>query len=344
MTKKNVLLLCGGSGTEHEVSLVSAKYVEKNLLEMGDLNVYKVEIGKPKSQNKTQDKTFRIIDSSQSSLNGKVVEINFKRQLACGNEILCDLHYVVPCIHGPPGETGEIQTYLDLISLPYLGCGPEASLIAFNKVTSKLWFNALGIPNTPFEFLTSMEESQKAHKLYDKYGSIFVKAASQGSSVGCYQVFKKNDIDEALRLAFGYSEYVLVEKMVNARELEISTYEYEGVIHASVPGEISCPSKFYSYEEKYNPQSKTTTEIVAPGLSSETVKQMQQYAIKAFKALKLRHLSRIDFFFTEEGEILLNEINTFPGATPISMFPKMMENNGHAYLKFLGNIIKKDIL
>ncbi len=340
MTKKNVLLLCGGSGTEHEVSLVSAKYVEKNLLELGDLNVYKVEIGKPKSK----DTVFRIIDSKIPNFNGKSVEINFHRQLVSGSELICDLHYVVPCIHGPPGETGEIQTFLDLIKLPYLGCGPEASLIAFNKVTSKLWFNALGIPNTPFEFLTSMEESQKAHALFLKYGSVFIKAASQGSSVGCYQVFKKTDIDEALRLAFGYSDYVLVEKMVNARELEISTYEFDGVIHASVPGEISCPSKFYSYEEKYNPQSKTTTEIVAPGLSHETVVKMQNYAIKAFKALKLRHLSRIDFFLTEEGEIYLNEINTFPGATPISMFPKMMENNGHPYIKFLGNIIKKEIL
>lgn len=340
MTKKNVLLLCGGSGTEHEVSLVSAKYLEKNLLEIGDLNIYKVEIGKPQSS----DKVFRIIDSNLPAHNGKTVEINFKRQLVSNNEILCDLHYVVPCIHGPPGETGEIQTYLDLISLPYLGCGPEASLIAFNKVTSKLWFNALDIPNTPFVFLTSLEESPKAHELFSKYGKVFVKAASQGSSVGCYQVFNKDELESSLKKAFTYSEYVLVEKMVNARELEISTYEFEGTIHASLPGEISCPSKFYSYEEKYNPNSKTTTEIVAPGLSSETVQLMQEYAIKAFKALKLRHLSRIDFFFTDDGEILLNEINTFPGATPISMFPKMMENNGHSYLKFLGNIVKKDIL
>jgi D-alanine-D-alanine ligase len=337
MSKKNILLLCGGSGTEHEVSVVSAKFVEKNLQEIGLYNVIKVEIGKPKSN----DKTFRLVNADGT--HGEAVEINFKRQLV-GEKFKTDLHYVVPCIHGPPGETGEIQTFLELISLPYFGCGPEASLICFNKVSSKLWFNALDIPNTPFEFLTGIEDAPKAHKLFDKHGSVFVKAASQGSSVGCYPVAKKSDLDTALKNAFTFSEYVLVEKMVTARELEISTYEFEGKIHASVPGEINCPSAFYSYEEKYNPNSKTTTEIVAPGLSTEVVEKMRGYAIKAFKAMKLRHQSRIDFFYTNDGEIYLNEINTFPGATPISMFPKMMENNGHPYFKFISDIIKKDIL
>lgn len=337
MGKKNILLLCGGSGTEHEVSVVSAKFLEKNLKEIGLYNVIKVEIGKPK----TNDKTFRLVSASGTL--GEVVEINSHRQLV-GKNIKEDLHYVVPCIHGPPGETGEIQTYLELISLPYFGCGPEASLICFNKVTSKLWFNALDIPNTPFEFLTCIEDASKAHKLFDQHGKVFVKAASQGSSVGCYPVSQKSDLDTALKNAFTFSDYVLVEKMVTARELEISTYEFEGSVHASVPGEINCPTAFYSYDEKYDPNSKTTTEVVAPNLSTETIEKMRAYAIKTFKALKLRHQSRIDFFYTDKGEIYLNEINTFPGATPISMFPKMMENNGHSYLKFISDIVQKNIL
>ena len=337
MSKKNILLLCGGSGTEHAVSVVSAKFLEKNLKEIGLYNVIKVEIGKPNSF----DKTFRLTDASGSL--GEIVEINSKRQLI-GQNILEDLHYVVPCIHGPPGETGEIQTFLELISLPYFGCGPEASLICFNKVTSKLWFNALDIPNTPFEFLTSIEEAPKAHKLFDQYGKVFVKAASQGSSVGCYPITQKSELDGALKNAFSFSEYVLVEMMVTARELEISTYEFDGIIHASVPGEINCPTAFYSYNEKYDPNSKTTTEVVAPNLSLQTIEEMRGYAIKTFKALKLRHQSRIDFFYTEKGEIFLNEINTFPGATPISMFPKMMENNGHSYLKFIRDIVQRNIL
>lgn len=337
MSKKNILLLCGGSGTEHEVSVVSAKFLEKNLKEIGLYNVIKVEIGKPKSN----DKEFRLI--SDNGEIGEIVEINFLRQLV-GKNTKLDLHYVVPCIHGPPGETGEIQTFLELISLPYFGCGPEASLICFNKITSKLWFNALDIPNTPFEFLTSMDEAQKAHILFDKYKKVFVKAASQGSSVGCYPVTNKVELDTALKNAFLFSEYVLVEMMVTARELEISTYEFQGKVHASIPGEINCPSAFYSYDEKYDPNSKTTTEVVAQNLTEEVVEKMRFYAIKTFKALKLRHQSRIDFFYTDKGEIFLNEINTFPGATPISMFPKMMENNGHSYLRFISDIVKLNIL
>jgi D-alanine-D-alanine ligase len=189
-----------------------------------------------------------------------------------------------------------------------------------------------------------MEDKQKAHELFDRYGKIFVKAASQGSSIGCYQVFNKADLDIALVNAFKYSNYVLVEKMITARELEISTYEYDGAIVATIPGEINCPSKFYSFEEKYDPNSKTTTEIIAPNLPKEAVLEMRRIAIKAFTHLKLRHLSRIDFFYTDEGEIFLNEINTFPGMTPISMFPKMMENNGHSFNKFFKDIIEENIL
>ncbi len=330
--KKTILLLCGGGGTEHDVSLVSSKYIHKNLSEMGLYNIIKVEIGK--------DKLFRKLKKDDSY--GEIVTMNFNRQLI--GSTTEDIHLVVPCFHGPPGETGEIQTFCELIGLPYIGCGPEASLICFNKVTSKLWFDALDIPNTPFEFLSSMEDIARAHLFFDRHGKIFVKAASQGSSVGCYQVFKKEELDAALLNAFKYSEYVLVEKMVNARELEISTYEYDGAIIATVPGEIRCPSKFYSFEEKYDPNSKTTTEIVALNLPAEAIEKMRSMAIKVFTHLKLRHLSRIDFFYTDEGDIYLNEINSFPGMTPISMFPKMMENNGHSFNKFLKDIIAKNIL
>ena len=330
--KKNILLLCGGGGPEHDISLVSSKYIEQNLNDLGLYNVIKVELGK--------DKINRLL--SRENVQGEIVELNFKRQLI-GTHVE-DIHIVVPCIHGPPGETGEIQTFFELIGLPYIGCGPEASINCFNKVTSKLWFNALEIPNTPFAFLASMEDKKRAHELFDRFGSIFVKAASQGSSIGCYQVFKKTELDHALSEALKYSSYVLVEKMVHARELEISTYEYEGKIIATIPGEINCPSKFYSYEEKYDPNSKTSTEIVATNLPHEAVEKMRSYAIKAFTHLKLRHLSRIDFFYTDEGEILLNEINTFPGMTPISMFPKMLENNGHSFNKFLKDIIAQNIL
>jgi D-alanine-D-alanine ligase len=326
--KKNILLLCGGGGTEHDVSLVSSKFIKQNLLDLKIYNVHLIVL----------DKNKKFTDEE-----GNTCEINLNRELVYKKDSI-PLHFAIPCIHGPPGETGEIQNFFELINLPYMGCRSEASMISFNKVTSKLWFNALGIPNTPFAFLTNSAQIEKAYELFDRFGSVFVKAASQGSSVGCYQVFKRDDISKIITDAFKYSEYVLVEQMLNARELEISTYEFNGEIITTVPGEIICPSKFYSFEEKYNPESKTTTELVALNLPEDAILKMREYAKKAFIYLKLRHLSRIDFFYTDSGEIYLNEINTFPGATPISMFPKMMENHGHKYLDFIKQIVEKNIL
>lgn len=326
--KKNILLLWGGGGTEHDISGVSSKYVHQTLLEINQYNIYKVQM--------TKAKKFELES-------GEEVTFNLNREMITKSGSI-PLHLVIPVIHGPPGETGEIQNFFELINLPYLGCRSEASQICFNKVTSKLWFSSIGIPNTPFEYLTNVAETNKALAMFDKYGKIFIKAASQGSSVGCYQVLIRSDVEKVVKEAFKYSEYVLIEKMVTARELEISTYEYKGDIIATVPGEIVCPDKFYSFEEKYNPNSKTTTELVAPNLSAEVVEKMREYAKRAFTHLKLRHLSRIDFFYTTDGEIFLNEINTFPGMTPISMFPKMMENHGHSFKTFLNDIVEKEIL
>ena len=122
------------------------------------------------------------------------------------------------------------------------------------------------------------------------------------------------------------------------REIEVSVYEYDGKLQISYPGEIVCPSKFYSFEEKYSQESLTTTETIAKNLTPEIVTKITEYSTKLYHGLQLRHLSRIDFFL-EGNEIYLNEINTFPGLTPISMFPKMMEANGHSFRTFLSQHI-----
>jgi D-alanine-D-alanine ligase len=249
----------------------------------------------------------------------------------------------VPCIHGFPGETGDIQSMLELIGLPYLGCGSEGSKLCFNKVSTKLWLSALDIPNTPFLFLSTNNEAAhaQAHTAFRNWGAVFVKAASQGSSVGCYKVTDAAALSEAVNAAFGYSDQVLVEKAVRPRELEVAVYRYNDQLVATRPGEIATPSdSFYSYEEKYSAGSHSTTYLEAPNLSEEQVATIREYALKAFSQLGLKDLSRIDFFLTEDNEILLNEINTFPGMTPISMFPKLLEHNGHVFAEFLEGTLK----
>lgn len=320
---KNILLICGGGGSEHEISLLSANYLQSQLSNIKNFNVLKVLITK----------------EGQWLYNDCAVELTTQKDLI-GNNIQVSIDVAIPCFHGFPGETGDIQSYFEMIKLPYFGCGPEASITCFNKVSTKLWLDAKGIQTTPWTFISSMDDIQELEKFRSIHGDVFLKASNQGSSVGCYPLAKNENPMTKLKDAFNYSYQILVEKSVIARELEVSVYEYNQDIIASLPGEIVVPTKFYSFEEKYSSQSKTTTEVVAKNIDNETQLKIQQTAIKAFKLLNLKHLARVDFFLTEDNKIYLNEINTFPGMTPISMFPKMLERNGPAFSSYLEQNVK----
>jgi len=325
---KNVLLICGGGGTEHGISLISAKFILEHLKTIACVTPYYVEITK---------------DGTRRDINGKKCELRKAGEIVWPeDETKVDLHYAIPCIHGPPGETGDIQGVFEMMGLPYLGANPESSRLCFNKVSTKLWLDALEVPNTPYLFLSELSDEaiEKTTAFFKKTsGDIFIKAASQGSSVGCYHVTSEADIKKYLEEAFNYSAYVLIEQTVIGRELEVAVYEYEGELQCSAPGEIICPSKFYSYEEKYSDNSKTLTLPLAENLDAKVVEQIKYYAMKAFRGLKLKDLARIDFFYTDDGKIYLNEPNTFPGHTKISMFPMMMKQNGHNYKTFLEYLI-----
>jgi D-alanine-D-alanine ligase len=326
----HILLACGGDGSEHSISLTSAEYIESKLKEINDLEVYKVILHTDYWETENKEKCY----------------LNNNKELVIDGKKTIKIDYVIPCIHGFPGETGDFQSYLELIHLPYLGCPSEGSKLCFNKISTKLWLSSLEIPNTPYVFLSdnSQADHAKAFQAMRKWGAVFVKAASQGSSVGCYKVTDLSKLSESINEAFKYSNQVLIEKCVKPRELEVAVYEYGGKLIATNPGEIlTNANTFYSYEEKYNSTSTTTTAIEAGNLTDEQREQIKQYALKAFTQLKLKDLSRVDFFLSEDQEILLNEINTFPGMTPISMFPKMLEHNGHSMVSFLEQCIKKTL-
>ncbi|EOD6257101.1 D-alanine--D-alanine ligase [Vibrio parahaemolyticus] len=323
---KNILLLCGGGSSEHEISLLSANFVEQQLNLIQNVKVTRVEI---KNEGWVTDQ-------------GELVYLDLNTKKLCSNESNQTIDFIVPCIHGFPGETGDIQSLFEIAGIPYLGCGPEASSNSFNKITSKLWYDALDIPNTPYLFLTRNDEHahRQAEQAFEKWGKVFVKAARQGSSVGCYSVAEKQAIAKAVNDAFGYSDQVLVEKAVKPRELEVAAYEMNGELHITKPGEVIAPDgAFYSYDEKYSNSSHSLTEVEAKNLTQEQIDTIHHASETVFKQMNLRHLSRIDFFLTEDNEIYLNEVNTFPGMTPISMFPKMLQNNGHKFHEFLEDCI-----
>ena len=325
----NILLMCGGDGSEHEISLLSAKFIEEQLNLTKDFNVIKVVIHNHLFM--LDDKTSGYFDAD-----GDFVFGDKKVKVDC----------VVPCIHGIPGETGDIQSFLNIHNIPFIGCDAEASRYCFNKITTKLYFDALGIPNTPYAIIPLKTEQYKtvALEFFDKYKDIYVKAASQGSSVGCYHVTKRDDVWDSIVEAFQYSTEVIIEKNIIHRELEVAAYEIDGELKITNPGEIIIPGNlFYTFEEKYSKDSGTITTVTPENLTRDEIAKIRDLARRAFVGLKLRDLSRIDFFLSKEDGILINEINTFPGATPISMFPKMLAHNGDIMADFLAKAVKKAI-
>ncbi|MGL5392178.1 MAG: D-alanine--D-alanine ligase A, partial [Shewanella sp.] len=194
MSKINILLLCGGGSAEHDISLMSANFFETSLAKSDQFSVLRVELDK---------------FGQYHTVAGDDCELTNNREIRFRDETKASwpVDYVIPCIHGYPGETGDIQSYFNLIQLPYFGCESEASSNCFNKITAKMWFSALGIPNTPYIFLNQYDAeaiAQTEAALAD-WGSIFVKAASQGSSVGCYRVDERSNVAAVLKDAFSYA-------------------------------------------------------------------------------------------------------------------------------------------
>lgn len=326
--KKNLLLIYGGGGTEHEVSIISANYL-KTQIDNSKYNIVDVEINHEGIWKHYSD----------------TVEINFNGDFVVNGKVVFKVDIVIPCLHGFPGETGDLQSYLEMIKIPYIGCNSETSKNCFNKITTKLWLDSHQVQTTPFMAINSASEDElkKVTQFYQTHGELFIKASNQGSSVGCFPLKDEAEISDTVVAALALSPYVVVEKNIEGRELEVSVFSYNDKVHATVPGEIICPNKFYSYDEKYADNSDTKTMIEAADLSQEQIDEIHNMAIKAYEVLKLRHLSRIDFFLTKSGEIFINEINTFPGMTPISMFPKMMENYGVKFKDFLDQVLKQSL-
>lgn len=322
---KNVLLICGGGGSEHDISLVSAKYFQSKLNLLSGIKTFFLVIEKDGSRRNELNEDCEL---------RKAGEI-YNRQ----TEQTTKLDYVIPCFHGPPGETGQIQSVFEMMGLPYLGAASEASMTCFNKATTKLWLENLKVQNAPFIVVNKSNYRERLEDIFHFFdqsnNDIFIKATHQGSSVGCYHVLNREEIAAKIEQALTLSPYVLIEKTIKGRELEVAVFEHQGIVHATPPGEIDCPNEFYSYEEKYADNSQTQTLAVAPNINQDTIKVITELAIRTFKGLNLKDMARIDFFLTQKNEVFLNEINTFPGHTPISMFPMMMEAYGVKYEDYL---------
>ncbi len=341
-------ILFGGRSGEHDVSLQSAASIIKAL----DSTKYEIvpigitreghwRVGRDALQALPQllDAGESVTPSVDPAL-PKLLALNPSHQPA---HSLPSLDLVFPVLHGTFGEDGTVQGLLDLAGIPYVGAGVLASAAGMDKDVMKRLFRDARLPVVPWElFLRSDWEARPAavrKRIESKLCyPLFVKPVNLGSSVGISKVHHRGELSAALDLAAQYDRKILVEKGIDAREIECSVLGNDHP-EASVPGEVVPVNEFYDYEAKY---LKEGSELVIPAkLSAPQRKQIRDVAIRAFQAIDCAGMARVDFLVDRKsGKVYLNEINTIPGFTSISMYPKLWEASGLSYSRLLDRLIE----
>ena len=348
--KLRVGVIFGGRSGEHEVSLRSAESVI-NAMDRSKYEIVPIGItGEGRwliSQDATAMLPQAVMDSTQPrqvAIIGDPTKQGLTR-LDKGNHSLSSerLDAVFPVLHGTYGEDGTIQGLLEMAGVPYVGCGVLASATGMDKVAMKQLFAHAGLTTIEYEwFLRSTWEDRPAvviNRVSRALGfPVFVKPANLGSSVGISKASTKQELRDAIDDAARYDRKIIVERAVDGREIELSVLGNENPI-ASLPGEVSTGHEFYDYEDKYI-DNASRTEVPAR-LSKKITARLQRDALLAFQAIDGSGLARVDFFVEHKTDrVIINEINTMPGFTSISMYPKLWEASGISYSDLIDRLIQ----
>lgn len=330
-------ILFGGKSGEHEISLLSAQAVIRALDEAGyetvRLGITKtgewLAGGDPLAQLAQRKNGEAKEKPAYPSLRGAPQSSQFP--LAEQGKRMPSMDLIFPVLHGPYGEDGTVQGLLEMIELPYVGCGVLASAVAMDKITSKALFAAAGIPQVAFRPLQRQSWTAHREKILDELESafpypLFVKPANLGSSVGVSKARNRAQLAHAVTLACRYDRKVLVEAAVHgARELEVSVLGNDNP-RTSVVGEVISANEFYDYEAKY--LDKGSRLLIPADIPEPLADDIRQLSARAFQALDGAGLARVDFMLSSDGQLFLNEVNTMPGFTASSMYPKLWEASG----------------
>jgi len=346
--KIKVGILFGGKSAEHEVSLQSAK----NIVEAIDKNKYEVVligIDKQGCWHLNDAKTFLLDENNPELI--KLKKSSEELAMIPGDKIqqivniseqqtIEHIDVIFPIVHGPYGEDGTIQGMLKLADIPFVGASVSGSAIGMDKDVMKRLLRDTGIPIAQFLVFDNSSKSEiDFNSVKELIGiPLFVKPANLGSSVGINKVHDKVEFDKAVDEAFEYDNKILIEEFIKGREIECSILGNDNPI-ASLPGEVLSKHQFYSYEAKYIDEDGAILEIPAI-LPENTITSIQELAIKTFKTLCCEGMARVDFFLTDNNQIVVNELNTIPGFTKISMFPKLWEVSGISYTELINRLIQ----
>ncbi len=364
-SKLRVGVIFGGKSVEHEVSLISAKSVieamDKEQFDVVPMGVTKEGkwLSASESLKLLQGERFNHDDLNLFAVGSKefiglikVPDPGHRKKTSDDqkgavsrkgntNEVSA-VDVVFPLIHGSYGEDGTLQGLLEIANIPYVGASPLSSALGMDKDMMKRLFKFNGIPVTDYTAIYWPQFGKEGEALVSSLLKqfklpVFVKPACTGSSVGISKVKNMESLHSAILDAFRYDEKVLIERAVHAREIECSVLGNDNAI-ASIPGEIIPCHEFYDYKAKYIDEG---SELIIPAkISEDLVKEIQHLSIKAFKALECSGMARIDLFLEKDSnKVYLNELNTIPGFTPISMYPKLLEHSGIPFKDLITRLI-----
>ena len=315
-----VLILFGGNSSEHEISCKSVINVIENI----DTNLFNFKVvGITKDNRWIECNKENIINNNWYLL--KEIDNIIK--------YIKEFDVVLPVMHGIGGEDGKLQGMLELFDIKYVGSNMEVSAIGMNKYLSKIFFNSINIPQVPY-----IKYNNNLDDIINMGFPLIVKPCNGGSSIGINKVTNEKELKKAIEEALSYDKNIIVEKFIKAREFECAVLETDNILVSNI-GEIKFNNSFYDYEDKY----KNHVDIVIPADISEELKEkIKYYSKKIFTELGCKNLCRIDFLYDKDTEALyLNEINTLPGFTNISMYPMLIKNMGYTYKEIITMLLTK---
>ncbi|WP_137993137.1 D-alanine--D-alanine ligase family protein [Streptomyces vilmorinianum] len=360
--KPRVAVVFGGRSSEHAISVVTAgavlRAIDRTKYDVLPIGIttdgrWALTADAPERMAIAERSLPNVSDLTESEQGGVVLSVDPANREVVYTEpgsvpkALGEVDVVFPMLHGPYGEDGTLQGLLELSGVPYVGAGVLASAVGQDKEYMKRVFTSFGLPVGPYEVIRPREWEQNpaaARKKIVEFAAehgwpLFVKPARGGSSMGITKVDDLSGLDEAIEEARRHDPKILVESLLRGREIECGVLEFEDGPRASVPAEIPpvTDHDFYDFEAKY---IDSASGIVPAPIGDEATAEVQRLAVAAYEAVSCEGLVRADFFLTEDGGFVINEINTMPGFTPISMYPRMWQESGVSYPELVDRLIQ----
>ena len=348
-SKIKVGILFGGQSVEHEISILSARSIYE-AIDKEKYDVVLIGIDKQGGWHFSDEQIFLEYNATHQ-LRSFTNKSDQQLALIPGRKVDFLYHLstrekpkpvdvVFPVLHGTNGEDGSIQGFLKLSGIPFVGAGILGSAIGMDKEVTKRLLHDAGISIPHFQVVRQIDSNKiDLLQIQAEFGlPLFIKPANLGSSVGISKVKTIDEIKPAIDKAFLYDQKILIEECILGREIECSVLGNEHP-EASLPGEIKPNHEFYSYEAKYLDENGANFEVPAK-LPDNLIKEIQETALKVFQVLEIEGMARVDFFLQDDGKLLVNEVNTIPGFTKISMYPKLWEASGLSYKDLITRLIE----